>query len=205
MAGQASATIDGQTYIGGTTDIVLLKYDQSGNKLWTKLAGTALSDQSFGGIVYHDESHFTTVFLLSFPSVSQSSIVAIDSSSNVYVTGFAQGVMNGQTYVANDDLVLVKFDSTGSQIWARLVGTSGRDQGLASMHLIYYPIGCRKNKLIYCINCSNCGWKRQHLRHRADFRDRRWSDLRRWNGRCVTQVRCVWKQVMDSVGGYFRK
>lgn len=47
--------------------------------------------------------------------------------------------MNGQAYVANDDLVLIKFDSTGSQIWARLVGTSGRDQGLASMHLIYYP------------------------------------------------------------------
>lgn len=51
--------------------------------------------------------------------------VAIDSSGNVYVTGWTQGNMDGIPNPGGGDIFLVKYNPDGSHHWTRLLGTSG--------------------------------------------------------------------------------
>eukprot|EP01031_Cornospumella_fuschlensis_P028516 gene28516-34425_t len=103
VAGIATDDVFGQTN-AGQGDILLLKYDDEGSILWTRLAGTAAYDEA--------------------------TAVTVDSSSgNVYVTGYVAGSLLGQTYVDSTDIVLLKYDSDGDIQWARLAGSTGADQG----------------------------------------------------------------------------
>ena len=68
-------------------DIFLVKYNSSGTKQWTKQLGTSSSDQEFG--------------------------VTVDSSDNLYVTGYTNGGLDGNTQVGNGDIFLVKYNSDG--------------------------------------------------------------------------------------------
>lgn len=52
VTGTVSRALDGQTFTGtpaSTTDIVLLKYNTSGNWQWTRLKGSPLTDIGYGG------------------------------------------------------------------------------------------------------------------------------------------------------------
>ena len=84
---------------GATFDIVTFNLDSSGNMIWQRSLGGS-SSTDFG--------------------IS----IALDSSSNVYVTGFSD---NNSTY----DLVLAKYNSTGTLQWQRTLGnnTGGSDTG----------------------------------------------------------------------------
>lgn len=57
-------------------------------------------------------------------------IVAVDST-NVYVTGFVSGSLDGQTFTGTSgtDIVLVKYDTSGNWLWTRVRGTAGNDMG----------------------------------------------------------------------------
>lgn len=62
-------------------------------------------------------------------------VVAVDGSSgSVYVTGYAQGAMDGQIYVGGADIVLMKFDASGAWQWTRQKGTSLNDRGYGGEH-----------------------------------------------------------------------
>ena len=41
--------------------------------------------------------------------------VATDTSGNVYVTGYTQGGLDGNTSAGNDDLFVVKYNSSGTK------------------------------------------------------------------------------------------
>ena len=86
---------------GATYDILTFKLDSFGNMSWQRsLGGTGGTGTDFGiGI-------------------------ALDSASNVYVTGFSD---NNSTY----DLVLAKYNTTGTLQWQRTLGnnTGGSDAG----------------------------------------------------------------------------
>jgi len=96
ITGYASGNLDGETNAGGA-DIVLMKYNSSGTRQWTRLLGTASDDVGYG--------------------------VAVDGSGNVYVSGTTEGALDGQTHSGGTyDTFLVKYNSSGTRQWTRLLG-----------------------------------------------------------------------------------
>ncbi len=88
VTGSTSGELDGNTHFGDR-DIVLVKYNSSGTKQWTKQLGTS-SDEWGNG-------------------------VTTDSSGNVYVTGMTDGGLDGNTHFGDRDIFLVKYSSSGTK------------------------------------------------------------------------------------------
>lgn len=103
VAGQAGATLPGQTSSGGT-DAFVRKYDVSGAVAWTRQFGTSGLDQAFGVVV---------------------------ESGAVYVIGQTTGTFLGQVSVGSVDAFLRKYDANGTEVWTRQFGTVLPDQALA--------------------------------------------------------------------------
>ena len=102
--------VSGSTYgnLGGNTnngnyDIFLAKYNTSGDNQWTKLLGTSSWDSGSG--------------------------VAIDSSGNIYLTGSSAGDLGGNSNSGNYDIILAKYNSSGTNQWTRLLGSSNHEEG----------------------------------------------------------------------------
>jgi hypothetical protein len=75
---------------------------------------------------------------------------ATDSSGNVYVTGYTEGVFSGQSSYGAEDCFVAKFNTSGVLQWARQFGSSGSDycQGIAidtaatpNVHVVGYTNG----------------------------------------------------------------
>ena len=99
VTGYTSGGLDGNTNSGGG-DIFLVKYYDNGTKQWTKQLGTSSYDTG--------------------------NEVTVDSSGNVYVTGYTQGGLDG-TNAGNSDLFVVKYNSSGTKQWTKQLGTSSND------------------------------------------------------------------------------
>jgi Tfp pilus assembly protein PilZ len=91
----------------GLTDVYVVKYDSSGNVLWSKVVGGAGDDVSEG--------------------------IALDASGNCYVTGvflsptitFGATALSKVGLVDRYDMYLVKYDANGNVVWAMNEGGSG--------------------------------------------------------------------------------
>jgi hypothetical protein len=94
--------LDGNTN-SGSLDLFLVKYNSSGTKQWTKQLGTSSDDYGFG--------------------------VTTDSSDNIYVTGYTEGGLDGNTSSGDKDLFLVKYNSSGVKQWTKQLGSSSNDRG----------------------------------------------------------------------------
>jgi len=79
--------LDGDTEELGLYDIILMKFDSSGTKQWTKQLGTSSFDEGQG--------------------------VTTDSLDNIYMTGITYENLDGNTKSGNGDIFLVKYDSSG--------------------------------------------------------------------------------------------
>ena len=88
VTGWTYGGLDGNTS-SGVGDIILVKYNSSGTKQWTKQWGTSDDDWGLG--------------------------VTVDNSSNIYVTGFTKGVLDGNTHAGNRDIFVVKYNSSGTK------------------------------------------------------------------------------------------
>jgi hypothetical protein len=104
VTGHTLGEFDGQTN-NGDKDFCLLKFDNLGSNLWTRILGSIAEDIGNG--------------------------VAVDNSGNVYVGGFSQGDFDGQTNTGNGDLCLIKFDSNGLKQWTRIWGSGQWDVGMS--------------------------------------------------------------------------
>ena len=102
MTGYTGGGLDGNTSSGGK-DIILVKYNSSGTKQWTKQLGTSTTEYG---------RELTT-----------------DSSGNIYVTGFTRGGLDGNTNLGSSDIFLIKFNSSGTKIWTKQLGTSKGEEG----------------------------------------------------------------------------
>jgi hypothetical protein len=54
--------------------------------------------------------------------------VDVDSSGNIFVGGYTTGAVDGQTKTSDAskfDLVVTKFDSSGTKAWTRQLGATG--------------------------------------------------------------------------------
>ena len=104
---------------GSANNVVLVKYNSSGTALWARTVSTAYSTFCW----------------------SRFNAVAVDASGNVYAAGYQDGtrtftygtgVSAAGTFISNKDnnghnVVLVKYDSNGTALWARSV-SSGNNQ-----------------------------------------------------------------------------
>ncbi|TGM56581.1 SBBP repeat-containing protein [Leptospira adleri] len=97
--GATGTNLDGQT-LTGIQDIFLVKYDSSGNRLWTRLLGNPGGNESAFGITS-------------------------DSFGNVFATGQSIGGFDGIAAIGAQDLFVVKYDSGGNKQWSRLDGAGG--------------------------------------------------------------------------------
>lgn len=59
--------------------------------------------------------------------------VVMDTSNNIYVTGYIQATLDGQSYSGGTyDIVIIKYNSAGTKLWTRITGTPQTDGGLGS-------------------------------------------------------------------------
>jgi hypothetical protein len=100
VTGYTTEGYDGNSN-SGNYDIFLVKYNSSGNKLWTKQLGNSDTDIGMG--------------------------VTVDSSDNIYVTGIASGGLDSNTSSGGEDIVLVKYSSSGTKQWTKQLGSSSSD------------------------------------------------------------------------------
>ncbi len=102
VAGYTDGSFDGNTN-AGSNDIFLTKFNSSGVKEWTKQYGSSLNDYG------------------------QS--IAIDSSDNIYIGGYTDGSLDGNTNAGGRDVFLIKFNSFGTKVWNKQYGTGAADSG----------------------------------------------------------------------------
>ena len=102
VTGYTGGGLDGNTNLG-KEDIILVKYNSSGTKQWTRQLGTTGNDYGQG--------------------------VTTDTSDNIYVTGFTNGDLDGNTSSGYYDIFLVKYNSSGTKQWTKQLGTSSYDYG----------------------------------------------------------------------------
>jgi len=89
----------------GSEDILLIKYDTSGNFKWVKKAGGSSNDAAIG--------------------------IGVDNLGNVYISGYFQDstIFDSLTLYSygSADSFLAKYDSLGNVLWVRQIGDSGFD------------------------------------------------------------------------------
>jgi hypothetical protein len=99
MAGSTDGTLPGQSSAGGS-DAFVRKYDASGNELWTRQFGTASGDYALG--------------------------ISVDSTG-IYVAGYTDGILPGQSSAGDSDAFVRKYDASGNEVWTRQFGTASYD------------------------------------------------------------------------------
>ncbi|CAE7569321.1 unnamed protein product [Symbiodinium sp. CCMP2456] len=121
-----------------------MKLDSAGTRLWTYQGGTSGSDiayavvmtalgdvvtagQTYGGL---DGSRLWT-YQAGTSNFERALGVDTDASGDIVVVGFTAGGLNGNSNSGNDDMFVLKLDSSLSQQWTYQTGTSGEDQALA--------------------------------------------------------------------------
>ena len=86
----------------GFSDIFLAKYDGNGNLLWARQTGTAVEESG--------------------------NSVALDADGNAYVAGSTTGSFTGYANSGLFDIVIVKYDPAGNQLWTKQMGTAADDE-----------------------------------------------------------------------------
>jgi hypothetical protein len=102
VTGYTEGRLDDNSNSGGY-DIFLMKYNSSGEKKWSKLLGTSTYDIGAS--------------------------VTVDSSDNIYVTGYTYGGLDGKINNGSFDIFFVKYNSSGVKQWTQQLGTSEDDSG----------------------------------------------------------------------------
>jgi hypothetical protein len=105
LTGDTSGKLGDQRY--GEGDAWVAKYDSSGTLLWTQQIGTSSSD-------------------ILTPNSDISWDIATDNSGNVYFTGWTTGKLGDQQYGDYDGWI-AKYDSNGTLLWIRQLGTNEFD------------------------------------------------------------------------------
>ncbi|MFY0527131.1 SBBP repeat-containing protein [Archangium gephyra] len=102
VVGRTAGGADGRGLDGnpqlGDYDIVVVRYDASGTRLWTRQTGTRAEDSASG--------------------------VTSDGAGNVYVTGSVSRDLETGTALAGNDLVLLKYGRDGTRRAARQLGST---------------------------------------------------------------------------------
>lgn len=111
FTGTSSGSLDGQTKSQGDSDLLIVKYNSNGNRLWTRLLG-------FYGNFFIDAHKSAT-----------GTGISITKDLSLYATGFTNGNLDGQTNTdqsgSDKNLFLTKYDLDGNKKWTTLLGQKG--------------------------------------------------------------------------------
>ena len=162
ITGHTLGDLDGNIN-AGDSDIFLTKFSNEGTKLWTKQWGTAYMDISYSisidnsdniyvtgytyGDLYGTNSGTTDVFLTKLSGDGNilwakqwgtsggdsGESVIIDSNGNIYVAGYTFGDLDGNTNAGYYDIFLTKFNSEGTKLWTKQLGTVESDYGRSAI------------------------------------------------------------------------
>ena len=102
VAGFTTGTLPGQTS-AGAADVFLRKYDAAGTVIWTRQFGSSAADEGRA--------------------------VAVDGSGNVYIAGYTEGTLPGQTSAGASDIFLRKYSGAGAVLWTRQLGSDDDEYG----------------------------------------------------------------------------
>lgn len=102
LGGNTAGGLDGNSN-QGEYDTLLIKYDNAGNKLWTRQTGTSETDVCLG--------------------------IAADTQGNIFITGNTAGSLDGNTNQGAEDIFLIAYDNAGNKLWTRQPGTGYEDSG----------------------------------------------------------------------------
>ncbi len=111
IAGYTSGTMTSNSSAGGV-DMLLVKTAADGSNIWEKQFGTGNDDYAYG--------------------------VAMDATGNIFIAGHTYGSYTGSgvTISGTKDFVLLKLDSSGSQIWGRQI-SNDEDSSYAAINGVY--------------------------------------------------------------------
>lgn len=102
VTGLTRGFVDGQSY-QGNEDVILVKWDTDGNWAWTRVWGTQNYDTGHG--------------------------VAVNSAGEVFVAGRTGGAMGLGSNAGGDDVFLSKFNTDGTLLWTKQLGSTAWDYG----------------------------------------------------------------------------
>jgi len=132
---------------GRYSDVIVIKYSPTGEKLWNATWRSDGSDFGYGVIVDSTESIIVTgktqssgsepnALVVKYSSSGEqlwnstwganalSNDVAVDSLDNIFITGQTSSLIGG-----SNDAFVVKFSSSGEPQWSAIWGGSQNDQG----------------------------------------------------------------------------
>ncbi|MBJ6765264.1 SBBP repeat-containing protein [Myxococcaceae bacterium JPH2] len=98
IGGYTTGSLDGNT-LAGVYDAFVSKYDTAGNRLWTRTVGKA-----------------------GLRTIGRR--VVSDISGNVYLSGWTNGGLDGNTAMGPMDVFVTKYNGSGVKQWTRQLGTA---------------------------------------------------------------------------------
>lgn len=98
--GYSEGDVDGNVGFG-SRDVILVKCDTDGNKLWTRVLGTSGEDFGYA--------------------------VALSANSNVLVTGFVGGSLDNPPRLGDGNAFLAAYSASGKPLWSRQFGNAKQD------------------------------------------------------------------------------
>jgi uncharacterized delta-60 repeat protein len=104
VSGYTNGNLDGEAN-NGSYDAFITKFNADGSKEWTQLLGTSGNDRA--------------------------QAITADADSNIYVSGYTSGSLEGEANSGSFDAFITKFDSAGNKQWTRLLGSTGDDRAQA--------------------------------------------------------------------------
>jgi autotransporter-associated beta strand protein len=151
VTGTTSSHFPGQVNVG-FDDVFVRKYDAAGNEVWTRQSGTSDVDiatgiavdasgvyvvgDTFGTFPGQPSAGDQDAFVLHYDASGtelwsrQIATIGADFPSNpaadgsgVYVAGFVDGTLPGQTSAGAGDAFVRRYDEAGNEIWTRQFGT----------------------------------------------------------------------------------
>ena len=85
----------------GEADVFIMKFDPSGDRLWSAQFGTAFAEHT--------------------------KMVMVESSGNIFITGDTSGVLEPKTAFGGYDIFLAKYNPYGDKLWLKQIGTAAND------------------------------------------------------------------------------
>jgi uncharacterized delta-60 repeat protein len=100
VAGTTGSNLDGQVN-SGDGDAFVTKYNTDGTKAWTKLLGGSSNDIAYS--------------------------LTTGSDGAIYVAGYTYGNLDGQVNSGGVDAFVTKYNTDGTKVWTKLLGSSVND------------------------------------------------------------------------------
>ena len=102
LTGRTNGDLVSNSNTDNKSDYLIIKYDNSGNRISSNQFGVLKDDISFDLIN--------------------------DNTGNIYVSGSTSNTLDNESHIGGKDIFLVKFDSSLNRLWTKTIGTSNDEE-----------------------------------------------------------------------------